>query len=86
MNAALSIIGEHRSGLPEYGRLVGVTHGAQRPIAYIVAVKEPEKPVQLIKRVIADPSALVEDRGGVSNTLLRSIDLSSGQHVRADRV
>jgi hypothetical protein len=84
---ALSHVAERRAPiLSHYGRLVRVNRGGQRPVAYIVAIKEPLEAIRLIKKEVAPEAALVEDVGRVSDALLRTIGLNSGGYVRADRL
>ena len=64
------------------GRLIRVSTylGA---VAYIVAIADPAKAIDLIRAQAAAPSDEIEDLGRVSDALLMTLRLGSGQFVRA---
>jgi hypothetical protein len=69
-----------------FGRLVRASkcHGDRCAVAYIVAVANPSEAMELIRTKVAEPGCTIEDLGRVSDALLRSLNLSSGEFVRAD--
>jgi hypothetical protein len=82
--------GSHRfmtgSAAKHFGRLVRTTkfRGDPKPVAYIVAVAKPDDAMELVRTEIAKPGDTIEDLGRVSDALLRALNLSSGEFVRAD--
>jgi hypothetical protein len=68
-----------------YGRLIRVSRyrGDPRAIAYIVAVAESADAVELIRTQVAAADDEVEDLGRVSDALLVSLKLESGQFMPA---
>jgi hypothetical protein len=82
--------GSHRfmtgSAAEHFGRLVRTSKfsGDPRPVAYIVAVAKPDDAMELVRTEIAKPGDTIEDLGRVSDALLRALNLSSGEFVRAD--
>jgi hypothetical protein len=48
-----------------------------------VAVANPDEAMELIRTKIAEARYMIEDLGRVSDVLLRSLDLSSGEFARA---
>ena len=69
-----------------FGRLVRVSRfrGDRHAAAYIVAIANPDDAMDIIRTKIAEPGYMIEDLGRVSDALLRSLNLSSGEFVRAD--
>jgi hypothetical protein len=74
-----------------FGRLVRVSRfrGDRDTVAYIVAIANPDDAMEIIRTKIAEPGYMIEDYviedlGRVSDALLRSLNLSSGEFVRAD--
>jgi hypothetical protein len=87
--------GSHRfmtgSAAEHFGRLVRTSKscgdkscGDPKPVAYIVAVAKPDDAMELVRTEIAKPGDTIEDLGRVSDALLRALNLSSGEFVRAD--
>jgi hypothetical protein len=70
----------------EDGRLIRVEkyRGDAKAVAYIVAVANPAKAIDLIRKKAADPADDVQDLGRVSAALLKGLDLPVGEFVRAD--
>lgn len=68
-----------------YGRLIRVSkfQGDERAVTYVVALTEPAKAIELIRRKVADPDDQVEDMGRVSEALLAAMKLESGAFARA---
>jgi hypothetical protein len=68
-----------------YGRLirVGRFRGDPNGTAYIVAVAEPAKAIDLIRDKVASSSDEIEDLGRVSDALLIALKLKTGDFVRA---
>jgi hypothetical protein len=68
-----------------YGRLIRVSkcQGDEKAVAYIVALTEPAKAIELIRRKVADPDDQIEDLGRVSDALLNAMKLEPGTFVRA---
>jgi hypothetical protein len=68
-----------------YGRLIRVNkrHGDPKGIAYIVALSEPARAIDLIRTKAADPSDQIVDLGRVSDELLTAMKLQSGEFIRA---
>jgi hypothetical protein len=83
-------IGSHRfmtgRATEFFGRLVRVSRfrGDPDALAYIVAIANPADAMDVIRTKIAEPGYMIEDLGRVSDALLRSLNLSSGEFVRAD--
>jgi hypothetical protein len=83
-------IGSHRfmtgRATEFFGRLVRVSRfrGDPDDLAYIVAIANPADAMDVIRTKIAEPGYMIEDLGRVSDALLRSLNLSSGEFVRAD--
>ena len=80
--------GTPRSAAPEYGRLVRVRalQVERRIVGYVVAVKEADKAVGLVRTSVVDSQSVVEDVGRVSGELLKALGLVNGQFVRTDRL
>jgi hypothetical protein len=70
----------------DFGRLIRVRkiRGASNSIAYIVAIREPAKAIELIMTKEAAAEDEVEDLGRVSDALLKALKLQPGDYVRAD--
>ena len=68
-----------------YGRLIRVRKfpGDEKAIAYVVAVSDPAKAMELIRRKVANPDDEIEDLGRVSDALLAAMKLEPGDFVRA---
>ena len=68
----------------ENGRLirVGKFRGVPNSVAYIVAVADALKAIELIRGWAATPEDEIEDLGPVSNSLLRTLKLETGQFMR----
>ncbi len=93
-------IGNHRfmtgRATEFFGRLVRVSRfrGDRHAVAYIVAIANPDDAMDVIRTKTAEPGyiiedyiiedLIIEDLGRVSDALLRSLNLSSGEFVRAD--
>jgi hypothetical protein len=73
-------------GMEEYGRLIRTTNDREPPmsIAYIVALSDPAGAIELIRSKVADPGDKVEDIGRVSVELIKTLQLGSGDFMRAD--
>jgi hypothetical protein len=73
-------------GMEEYGRLIRTSNDREPPksIAYIVALSDPTDAIELIRSRVADPGDKVEDIGRVSEELLKTLQLDSGDFTRAD--
>lgn len=73
--------------LMEFGRLIRVRklNGDPKGTAYVVAIQEPIAAVRLIQRRVAEPHDQIEDLGRVSDALLKTLGLSEGEFVRADK-
>jgi len=68
----------------DYGRLIRVRKYAGDPwVAYIVALAEPDRALELIRSQVAAPDDQVEDLGRVTAALLIAIKLGTGQYMRA---
>ncbi len=68
-----------------FGRLIRVSRlGDPRTAAYIVAVPDPDRAVDLIRKQVAAPDDEIKDFGRVSNELLEALNLMPDQFVRAD--
>lgn len=67
------------------GRLirVGKYHRDPRGAAYIVAVADPTKAIELVRAKAAAPGDEIEDLGRVSDALLVTLKLSTGKFMRA---
>ena len=67
------------------GRLIRVSRsrGDPRKTAYIVAIADPGKAIDLIRMRAASPDADIEDLGRVSDALLLTLKLGTGQFMRA---
>ena len=67
------------------GRLIRVSkyRGDPNTIAYIVALADPAKAIELIRAQAATPGDEIEDLGRVSDALLTTLKLATGQFVRA---
>jgi hypothetical protein len=67
------------------GRLIRVSkyRGDPHAVAYIVALADPAKAIALIRAQAATPGDEVEDLGRVSDALLVSLNLGTGQFMRA---
>ncbi len=67
------------------GRLIRVSkyRGDPHAVAYIVALADPVKAMALIREQPAAPGDEVDDLGRVSNMLLISLNLGTGQFMRA---
>ena len=72
--------------MEEDGRLirVGKYRGDAKAVAYIVAISNPSKAVDLIREKAADPADEIQDLGRVSAALLEALDLLPGEFIRAD--
>ncbi len=68
-----------------YGRLIRVSkyRGDLSAIAYIVAIADPAKAIELIRQKVANPGDEIEDLGRVSDALLIAMKLQPGDFVRA---
>jgi len=58
----------------------------RRIVGYVVAVKEADKAVGLVRTSVVDSQSVVEDVGRVSGELLKALGLVNGQFVRTDRL
>jgi hypothetical protein len=72
------------------GRLIRVVsncRAAVRPpvAAYIVAIQESAKAVDLIRNKVAASNEVVEDLGRVSDELLDTLRVESGKFMRVDK-
>jgi hypothetical protein len=68
-----------------FGRLIRLRkQGDPRGIAYIVAIADPSKAMDLIKEKVAGPSDEIEDIGRVSDELLNALRLMPGDIARSD--
>ena len=67
------------------GRLIRVSkyRGDPDSVAYIVAIADPSKAIELIRAKAATAGDDVEDLGRVSDALLISLKLEAGQFKRA---
>jgi hypothetical protein len=67
-----------------YGRLIRIrTHRSDAEAAiYVVAEPEVDKAIAILQRAIAQPNSEYEDLGRVSDTLLTTLSLQSGQFAR----
>lgn len=67
------------------GRLIRVSKYRRDPhaVAYIVAVVDPDKAIELIRAKVTTSGDDVEDLGRVSDALLTSLKLETGQFKRA---
>lgn len=84
--SCLALTGHNRSraAMP-FGRLIRVSRlGDPRTAAYIVAVPDPDRAVDLIRKQVAAPDDEIKDFGRVSNELLEALNLMPDQFVRAD--
>lgn len=70
----------------EDGRLVRVARyrGDAKAVAYIVAISNPSRAVDLIRQKAADPADEIQDLGRVSANLLIALRLLPGEFIRAD--
>jgi hypothetical protein len=68
-----------------YGRLIRVSRfrGDPKAIAYIVALAEPAQAIELIRGKVSNPGDEVEDLGRVSDALLVSLNLKTGEFLPA---
>jgi hypothetical protein len=66
-----------------YGRLVKASKAGAKSVAYIVALEDAVAAVAAIQAISAIDDR-VEDLGRVSPSLLKSLDLMSGQFRRVD--
>jgi hypothetical protein len=78
-----------RSGPMPDGRLIRITGDhcttAEPRVAYIVAVHESAKAIDLIRNQVAAAGELVEDLGRVSEELLDALRIESGSFIRVDK-
>lgn len=67
------------------GRLIRVSkyRGDPNTIAYIVALADPAQAIELIRAKAATPGDEIEDLGRVSDALLTTLKLATGQFMRA---
>jgi hypothetical protein len=72
-------------GFMHDGRLIRVSKYWRDPyaVAYIVAIADPAKAIELIRGQATVPGDEVEDLGRVSDALIESLHLGSGQYKRA---
>lgn len=70
-----------------FGRLIRTSKfcGDPNAIAYIVAIAVSADAMELVRTEIAQPGDTIEDLGRVSDALLRSLNLCSGEFVRANK-
>ena len=70
----------------EDGRLIraGKYRGDAKAVAYIVAISNSSKAVDLIREKATDPADDVQDLGRVSAALLMALELLPGEFIRAD--
>ena len=70
----------------ECGRLTRVSRSCSdaKSVAYIVAVAQADQAIAIIRSVVGT-NAAIEDLGRVSDALVRSLGLLSGEFVRIDR-
>jgi hypothetical protein len=70
------------------GRLIRVRahRDDSRPVAYVVAIPEKEKAILLIRQKFEAPDIQIDDLGGVSEALLRTLSVSEGDFVRIEGV
>jgi len=70
----------------EDGRLIRVRkyQSVAKAVAYIVAISNPSKAIDLIREKAADPVDEVQDLGRVSGALLMALELRPGEFIRAD--
>jgi hypothetical protein len=68
----------------EDGRLIRVEkyRGDANAVTYIVAIANPTKAIDLIRKKVAADD--IQDLGRVSAALLKALELSLGEFVRAD--
>ena len=68
------------------GRLIRVEkyRGDAKAVIFIVAITNPSKAVDPIRKKAADPADEVQDLGRVSAALLTALKLLPGEFVRAD--
>jgi hypothetical protein len=69
----------------ENGRLIRVSkyRGDPKAVAYIVAVAESAKAIELIRSEVAQLGDEIEDLGRVSDALLIAMKIEPGSFVRA---
>ena len=68
----------------DYGRLIRVRKYEGDPwVAYIVALADPDKAIELIRSHVAGPDDQVEDLGRVTDSLLMALKLGTGQYMSA---
>jgi hypothetical protein len=83
-------VGSHRfmtaRATESFGRLVRASRccGDRNAVAYIVAAAKASDAMEIIRTKIAEPGYMIEDLGRVSDAVLRSLNLSSGEFVRTD--
>jgi hypothetical protein len=67
----------------EFGRLVRkCNRSAAGATAFIVAIPDSAKAVELIRRKAADPGDEVEDLGRVTDALIKALKLQPGEFMR----
>lgn len=67
------------------GRLIRVSkyHGDPKAVAYIVAISEAARAIELIRSKVAQSGDKIEDLGRVSDALLLAMKIGPGNFVRA---
>ncbi len=67
-----------------YGRLIRVSkrRGDPNAVAYVVAVPDPAKAIDLIRNEVGTLDDEVDDLGRVSDALLNALNLASGKFRR----
>jgi hypothetical protein len=72
--------GELDNGSEDFGRVVRISgrRGDRDPIAYIVAVRESAKAIELIRENTGAAADKIEDLCRASGALLRALDLQPG--------
>ena len=74
--------------MSEGGRLIRVrrSRGDPHPAAYVVAVPKTEKAIAVIRQSLGVADALIDDLGGVSEGLLRTLSVPDGEFVRIEGI
>jgi hypothetical protein len=69
------------------GRLIrkSAFRGDSKSTAYIVAVDDAAKAIELIKQNVAEPGDDIDDLGRVSDGLLQALSLPAGSFASLDR-